>query len=134
MKAVSTRAGTFRQTVKVGDHRLVADEPENKGGTDAGPEPLGLLAASLASCTAITMEMYANRKGWDVGDVEVACDFTPADRGCPTTFELVMRFPPHLTDEQVQKLRVIAAKCPVHRILEGEVMFDERLERVQLAS
>jgi putative redox protein len=79
------------------------------------------------------MEMYAKRKGWDVGDVEVACDYTPAERGCPTRFNLVMRFPDTMDEEQVERLRVIAAKCPVHRTLEGEVMFDERVERVTLA-
>ena len=51
----------------------------------------------------------------------------------PDEFDLVLRFPTDLSDEQVEKLRVIAAKCPVHRTLEGEVMFDERVERVSLA-
>ena len=58
---------------------------------------------------------------------------TPADRGCPTRFNLVMRFPEELSEEQVERLRVIVAKCPVHRTLDGEVMFDERVERVTLA-
>ncbi|WP_241004366.1 OsmC family protein [Conexibacter sp. SYSU D00693] len=129
MKAVSSRAGTFKQHIQVRDHRLVADEPLDKGGRDAGPDPLELLAASLASCTAITMEMYAERKGWDVGGIEVVCDFAPAERGCPTKFDLTMRFPDHLSAEQVERLRVIAAKCPVHRTLEGEVMFAERVEQ-----
>ena len=133
MKATSTRAGTFRQVVKVRDHSVTVDEPTDQGGEDAGPSPQELLAVSLASCTAITMEMYAQRKGWDVGDVEVACEYTPAERGCPTRFELIMRFPDSLSDEQVERLRVIAAKCPVHRTLDGEVMFDERVERVTLA-
>jgi putative redox protein len=134
MKATSTRAGTFRQTVKVRDHSLTVDEPGDQGGEDTGPSPQELLAASLASCTAITMEMYAQRKGWDVGGVEVACDYTPAERGCPTRFNLIMRFPESLSDEMVERLRVIAAKCPVHRTLDGEVMFDESVERVSLAS
>lgn len=133
MKAVSSRAGTFKQIISVREHRLVADEPPEKGGKDAGPDPQELLAASLASCTAITMEMYAERKGWDVGGIEVECEFAAAERGCPTRFDLVLRFPEHLSDEQVEKLRIIAAKCPVHRTLESEVMFDERVERVQLA-
>jgi putative redox protein len=132
MKATVTRAGTFRQTVKIREHQFVVDEPTDQGGDDAGPSPLELLAASLASCTAVTMEMYAQRKGWDVGDVEVACDYTPAERGCPTRFNLVMRFPDSLSDETVERLRVIAAKCPVHRTLDGEVMFDERVERIAL--
>jgi putative redox protein len=130
MKATVTRAGTFRQSVKIREHNLTVDEPSDQGGEDTGPSPQELLAASLASCTAITMEMYAQRKGWDVGDVEVACDYTPAERGCPTRFHLVMRFPDTLSDEQVERLRVIAAKCPVHRTLDGEVMFDERVERI----
>jgi putative redox protein len=134
MKATTTRSGTFRQTVKIRDHALTVDEPADQGGEDTGPSPQELLAASLATCTAITMEMYAQRKGWDVGDVEVACDYTPAERGCPTRFHLIMRFPDHLSDETVERLRVIAAKCPVHRTLDGEVMFDESVERVSLAS
>jgi putative redox protein len=132
MKATVTRAGTFRQAVKIREHQFIVDEPTDQGGDDAGPSPLELLAASLASCTAVTMEMYAQRKGWDVGDVEVACDYTPAERGCPTRFNLVMRFPDSLSDETVERLRVIAAKCPVHRTLDGEVMFDERVERIAL--
>ena len=103
------------------------------GGDDAAPSPQELLAASLASCTAVTMEMYAARKGWDLHDVEVACDYLPGERGCPTKFTLTLRLPSDLSDEQVAKLKVIATKCPVHRTLDGEVMFDERVERVQLA-
>jgi putative redox protein len=133
MKATAQRSGPLRQAIRIRDHQLTSDEPADKGGEDTGPSPQELLAASLAACTAITMEMYAQRKGWDVGDVEVGCEYTPAERGCPTRFDLVMRFPDSLSDEQVERLRVIAAKCPVHRTLEGEVMFDERVERVTLA-
>ena len=134
MKATASRAGTFRQTIKIREHGLTVDEPADQGGDDTGPSPQELLAASLASCTAITMEMYAQRKGWDIGDVEVAVDYTPAERGCPTRFNLIMRVPETLSDEMVERLRVIAAKCPVHRTLDGEVMFEERVERTALAS
>jgi putative redox protein len=133
MKATATRDETFRHTVKVRAFELTADEPSEAGGSDAGPSPQELLAASLASCTAVTMEMYAQRKGWDIGGVEVSAEYTPAERGCPTRFSIVMRLPDGLSDEQVERLRVIAAKCPVHRTLDGEVMFDERVERVSLA-
>ncbi len=97
---------------------------------DGRTSPEELLAAALASCTAITMEMYADRKGWDLSGLEVDCNYTPADRGCPTAFNLVMRLPDHLTNEQVERLSVIAAKCPIHRTLESEVSFNERFERV----
>ncbi|MDQ3849657.1 MAG: OsmC family protein [Actinomycetota bacterium] len=131
MRASAHRIGGFRHIVRVRDHRLNVDEPREVGGADAGPSPEELLAASLASCTAVTMEMYAARKGWDVRDVEVECEFAPAERGCPTRFTLTLRLPSHLTEEQVKRLKVIAAKCPVHRALDGEVMFDERVERVE---
>ena len=134
MRASATRTGHFKHVVKVRDHQLAADEPHEHGGEDTGPSPQELLAASLASCTAVTMEMYASRKGWDIGDVEVECQYAPAERGCPTKFTLTLRLPPGLSDEQVARLKVIAAKCPVHRTLDGEVMFDERVERVALAS
>ncbi len=135
MKASARRDGAaFRHTVRVRDHQLVVDEPLDAGGDDAGPDPQELLAVSLASCTAITMEMYAARKGWDVGSVEVDAEYSPAERGCPTKFQLILRFPEDLPDEQVERLRVIAAKCPVHRALDGEVMFQERIERVHLAA
>ena len=133
MRATSSCQSGFRHTVKVRQHQLTVDEPEDAGGTDLGPSPQELLAASLASCTAITMQMYAQRKGWDLSGVEVDCEYSPAERGCPTKFELVLRMPETMDDERVERLRVIAAKCPIHRTLDGEVMFHERVERAQLA-
>ncbi len=135
MKATARRrrTGTFQHDIRIRDHFVTADEPKDAGGDDTAPSPEELLAASLAACTAITMEMYAQRKGWDLGATEVTCEYSPADRGCPTRFDLVLRLPSHLSDEQVSRLKVIAAKCPVHRTLDGEVMFDERVERTQLA-
>ena len=101
MKATARREGTtLRHTVQVRDHQLTVDEPIDAGGEDSGPDPRELLAVSLASCTAITMEMYAARKGWDVGRVEVDVEYSPAERGCPSKFQLVMRFPDDLPDEQ----------------------------------
>ncbi len=135
MKATARRDGSgLRHSVQVRDHQLVVDELVADGGEDSGPSPLELLAVSLASCTAITMEMYAARKSWDIGHVEVDVEYSPAERGCPTKFQLVIRLPDDLPEEQVEKLRVIAAKCPVHRALDGEVMFQERIERVHLAA
>jgi putative redox protein len=133
MKATARRSdSTFRHTVQVRDHQIMVDEPLESGGEDAGPDPQELLAVSLASCTAITMEMYAARKGWDIGNVEVDVQYSPAERGCPTRFDLILRLPDDLPEEQVERLQVIAAKCPVHRTLDGEVMFNERVERVHL--
>ena len=130
MRAIATCKGKYEHEIKVREHRLTADEPEDIGGRDLGPAPEELLAASLASCTAITMQMYAERKGWDLHGLEVCCDYQPAERGRPTQFNLILRIPDTLGDEQVERLNVIAAKCPIHRTLEGEVTFNERVERV----
>ena len=131
MRAISRRVGErLRQRVKIREHELTADEPKRSGGEDSGPSPQELLAASLASCTAVTMEMYAVRKGWDVGEVTVDVDYEPAHRGSPTRFEMTVSLPKELPEEQRERLMQIAAKCPVHRTLEGEVMFDERVELV----
>jgi putative redox protein len=129
-RAIARRTGTYSHRIEMREHAITVDELGEQGGEDKGPSPQELLAASLASCTAITMEMYAGRKGWDIGPLEVACEYTPAARGAPTTFRLVLRLPASCSEEQVQRLRVIAARCPVHRTLEGEVTFEEQIERV----
>jgi putative redox protein len=132
MRAIARRSdGTLKHEIEFGnDHHLVADEPEVNGGTDEGPNPQELLAASLASCSAITMEMYASRKGWNFGEVVVDVDYEPAQRGSPTKFQMTVKLPKELPQDQQQRLMQIVAKCPVHRTLEGEVMFDEKLELV----
>jgi putative redox protein len=128
MRATARRAaGSYEHQVCVRNHRLTADELAEVGGSDTGPSPQELLAASLASCTAITMEMYAQRKGWDIGAVEVHVDYEPAQRGSPTRFEIDVRLPGELSEEQRVKLMQIGARCPIHRTLEGEAMFEERL-------
>ena len=130
MKANAQRVGSdgYRHTVSVRRHELTVDEPEDNGGTDEGPNPQEMLAVSLASCTAITIEMYAKRKGWQIGDVDVDVDYEPAQRGSPTKFKMTMRLPKELPEDQLERLQQIAAKCPVHRTLEGEVFFEERVE------
>ncbi len=129
MKATARRnGGKFRHEIGIGKHEAIADEPKDHGGDDTGPNPQELLAASLASCTAITMEMYAERKGWDMGDVVVDVEYEPAQRGSPTRFVMHVQMPKELPSDQRDRLMQIAAKCPVHRALEGEVMFEERVE------
>jgi putative redox protein len=136
MKAIARRTArnAFTHRIDIRQHQVVTDEPTEHGGEDEGPSPQELLAASLASCTAVTMEMYATRKGWDIGPVEVQCEYSPAERGCNTTFKLILRLPSGCTEEQIERLRAIAAKCPVHRTLDGEVSFDERIELVEPAA
>jgi putative redox protein len=116
--------------VDIRGHQLTVDEPVDHGGADEGPSPQELLAASIASCTAVTLRMYADHKGWDLGQVEVECEYETAERGSPTQLNVVVRLPDSCSEEQVNRLRVIAAKCPVHRLLEGEPIFEERIELV----
>ena len=131
MRATARREnGRLRHDLEIREHHVIADEEEENGGDDSGPSPQELLAASLASCTAITIEMYAQRKGWDLGEVVVDVDYEPAQRGSPTKFHLTLRLPKELPEAQREKLMQIAAKCPVHRTLEGEVMFEENVELV----
>lgn len=126
-KALAKRTGHFEHLVEVGDHRLVTDEPTEIGGNNAGPSPQELLAASLASCTATTIEMYAAHKGWDCGEVKVKVEYEPSKRGAPTTFNVALCLPKGLDDDQVRRITEIATKCPVHRTLEGEVIFNESI-------
>jgi len=131
MKAIARHTkGMFTHVIDIRGHQLTVDEPVDRGGADEGPTPQELLAASIASCTAITLEMYANRKGWDLGEVEVEVEYANAERGSPTQFNLVLRLPDSCSEEQVNALRVIATKCPVHRLLDGESTFEERIELV----
>ncbi|TMK66903.1 MAG: OsmC family protein [Actinobacteria bacterium] len=131
MRATARREnGTLKHDVAIREHMVVADEPEENGGDDSGPSPQELLAASLASCTAITIEMYAKRKRWEIGDVAVDVNYEPAQRGSPTKFRMVVSLPKELPEDQRERLMQIAAKCPVHRALEGEVMFEESVEVV----
>src|SRR5215218_11085541 len=106
IRATARQREKLRHDVKVRSHTVIADEPASHGGDDSGPSPQELLAASLASCVAITMEMYAKRKHWDVAGLRVDVGYTPAERGHPTKFDVVMKMPAHLSEEQVERLSV----------------------------
>ena len=130
MKATATRKAGYTHEVSVRDHELLADEPLDQGGNDEAPTPQELLAASLAACTAITIEMYAERKGWELEKVAVDCEYEQADRGSPTEFKITLRLAGDLSEQQLERLQQIGAKCPVHRTLEGEATFDQRVELI----
>jgi putative redox protein len=129
--AVARRRKGYEHEIEIREHRLIADEPEESGGGDQGPTPTELLAGSLASCTAITIEMYADRKEWDLGQVEVHADFTKATADTPAKFKVEIKTPAELTDEQRERILVIAHKCPVHRALMAkDVEVDDSLELI----
>ena len=127
--ALARRRQGFETEVEVRGHRLIVDEPTDAGGKDAGPRPTELLAASLASCTTITIVMYADRKGWDVGAVETAVDFTEPSADDDPSFEVKIRIPAELSDEQRERILVIASKCPVHKTLAAQdVKIEDSIE------
>jgi putative redox protein len=133
MVTARARRGTgYTHDVEVDGHELVIDEPESAGGANRGPSPTRLLAASLAACTAITIEMYANRKGWELGELEVEAEMEYAKPSVPKSFTVILHLPRGLSEDQVERLRVIAGKCPVHRTLasETEVQIEDRVELV----
>ncbi len=130
MRVVARRVEGYAHDVELeGGHDLRVDEPSDKGGTDTGPRPTQLLGASLAGCIAITVEMYADRKGWDVGEleVEVAIEYTGP---VPTHFDVALRCTGDLDAEQLERLRIVAGKCPVHKALASEstVAIHDRVE------
>lgn len=133
VKVVARRRQGFTHDVEIeGGHRIVADEPEDAGGANEGPSPTRMVGAALAACVAITTEMYASRKGWELGDLESEVEMEYAETGVPRSFAVTLRIPVDLTDDQVDRLRTIAGKCPVHRLLthEGDVSITDRIELV----
>lgn len=129
MKATARGAnGRHGQEVEIGGFRFAAGAPPSEGRVQATPTPQELLAASLAACSTLTMETYAKRKGWDIGELAVEVDYEVARRGCPARCAMVVRLAEHVPEEQRRRLMSVAAKSPMHRTLEGETMFDERLE------
>jgi putative redox protein len=128
VKVSARRRKGYAHSLTAEHHTLIADEPPSVGGTDTGPRPTQLLALSLAACTAVTVEMYAERKRWDVGDVVVDVDYELDPKGT-SRFDVTVQIPGEVTDEQLEKLKAVACKCPVHRVLTGDVQITDDVRR-----
>lgn len=109
----------FAQRIQSGRHTFVADEPASNGGADAGPSPYALLLASLGACTSITLLMYARRKGWTLGEIEVVLRMQKdvENGGQGDRIDRTVRFGAALSDEQRARLAEICEKTPVTRTI-----------------
>lgn len=122
-----TKQENYRTEIRANEHHFIVDEPISVGGKDLGPTPGELVAAALASCSSITMKMYADRKGWGLEEVHVEVDFERDAQNNLTRFTKNIRFQGNLDTAQREKLFEIAAKCPIHRLLMGQVEIDAKL-------
>ena len=102
----------WRVDIEAGRHPLVADEPTAEGGGDAGTSPFGLVASGLAACTAMTLRMYADRKGWELTRIDVDIRYDIDEDG-NATFERTVAVPGDLDPEHRQRLTEIAERTPV---------------------
>lgn len=132
MPTVFLRSGpNFQQEISIGDHVIFADEPFDVGGDDTGPDPYSLLLSALGACTAITMQMYAQRKQLPLQGLEIAlthasdyrkdcesCDDKPI-KIAKLTVTITLHGP--LAPEQQERLHAIAKRCPLHQTLIGEI-------------
>jgi putative redox protein len=117
--AVKWAGGPFAQDVAVARHHLRADEELEKGGEDTGVAPHELLLAALGTCTAMTLKVYAERKGWPIRDVQVRLNGTTADGRLVITRQVAIDG--DLDADQRQRLIDIADKCPVHKSLSNPI-------------
>jgi uncharacterized OsmC-like protein len=136
-RVVVTTGEGLRTEVSAGGHALVADEPESLGGTDEGPNPYDLLLAALGGCTAMTLRMYADRKGWPLESVTVRlsqdrihakdCEECETEEGRIDRILREIELGGPLEEKQRRRLVEIADMCPVHRTLKAEVLVENSL-------
>lgn len=109
----------YRTTLQARKHKIVGDEPIDVGGTDLGPRPGDFLRMSLASCTAITLRMYAVRKGYDVSKISVTVSNGPMTE--KSTYTTAIHIEGNLLSEEKDRMIQIAKRCPVHKILTNPI-------------
>ena len=126
---MSAEAANSRVTAVIGDsykvvseargHQTFSDEPVENGGTDEAMSPTELLLSALSNCKLATMQLVAKRKGWDMKGTILVLDLARNDE--KTLIHQTITFPEHLTGEQRERLTAISHKCPVTKIVTGEV-------------
>lgn len=127
----------FTTAMKVGNHYMTADEPISFGGNDFGPSPYEFVSAGLSACTAMTVQMYVRRKGWDLKNIEVHtsygkshaedCENCESDGAKIDTFNREIKLTGDLDEKQIARILQIADKCPVHKTLHSETQVITKL-------
>lgn len=130
MKTVSATIGTqlYKTEVQAKNHIIIADEPESVGGQNLGVTPTELLESALASCTAMTIRMYANKKAWDLKEVIVNVGYKRNMSTQTVTFNKVIELVGNLNTEQRQRLLEMGANCPIEKMLKGAMKIESSLK------
>lgn len=115
-------------TISWRNGQLIMDEPESNGGKDLGPDPYSTLLASLAGCTLATLRMYIDRKGWNIPEIKISVNAQQElDGEFETVFSRQITFSSEITQEQKERLLIIADKCPVSKILKGKITINTQM-------
>jgi putative redox protein len=115
----------YRTELRARKHTVIADEPEDEGGKDLGPRPGDFYRMSLASCTAITLRMYANRKNFDVKKIEVSVSTEQGE--AKTILHTNIKIMGNLDEAQHKRMLEIAKRCPVHKVLTNPIEIETKL-------
>ncbi len=137
MAQVQVKSNTsqqYQQEIKAASHSFLSDAPKAFGGLETGPDPHELLLASLGSCTAITLQMYAKKKGWDLKSVNVDLreesiddPENPGKKVSKITREIKVEG--NFDAEQIDSLKSAADRCPIHKLLSGPKQIDTVLNK-----
>lgn len=137
-EVIVSSIGYLKQQITAGTHTLIADEPREAGGSDAGPDPYSFLLAALGACTAMTLQIYARRKEWPLEKVEVSlrhsrihaedCGDCAATQGKIDQIERYISLSGPLSGDQKARLLEIAQRCPVHKTLTSEISIKDFLD------
>ena len=112
--------------IKTTNHTVMVDEPKSIGGSNQYPNPAQYLLSALASCTAITIKMYADNKKWNVGEINVDVKMKEVISSGKTIKKIVkaVQFENPLEDDQIERLLTIGSKCPISKLLEQPVKME----------
>ena len=133
---VTTGTDKYKTEITTSTHQLLADEPKPYG-EDLGPNPYEFLLMAVGSCVGMTLKMYADRKGWDLQEVEIEldqerkhardCEDCESEDGYIHFIRKKLRFKGNLDEQQIARLLEISNRCPVQKTLLNEIKIETEL-------